>query len=183
MHIYYRWAVNMGCLRPTAQVSSPAAGPPSPTVPEMPMPGASTDSSMSDKLDHILAAIEHSRRLMEAWFGLLISELSFLRNNITNLLTNSRTKKRLFLLYNPKVTDHNTAIYDLQAGILQLERCVEDVEVRSLRSNIRILALTEGVFASKPVAMYQAALESDELPGFLQVSLLVLLLKPDEDPT
>ncbi|KAJ1141796.1 hypothetical protein NDU88_008124 [Pleurodeles waltl] len=84
----------------------PAPGPPSTHPDTHQSAGTFSDS---DKLDLVLAAIEHSRVIMEAWFGSLVAEISFLRDNHRKLADKVVESEKSIAALQPITTDHQTA--------------------------------------------------------------------------
>ncbi|KAJ1138863.1 hypothetical protein NDU88_005244 [Pleurodeles waltl] len=92
---------------------------------------AATQLSMSDILDKVLAATEHSRVSVETRLGSLASELGFLRDEHLNLVDKVTDGEKTLGVQHLLAEDNQVAIRDLQEHVGLLEDRAEEEEGRS----------------------------------------------------
>ncbi|KAJ1202770.1 hypothetical protein NDU88_006566 [Pleurodeles waltl] len=161
----------MGRLRSAVFLKPPASEKTPTIIQDTQLLDATPQLSTSDNLDKVLATFEHSRASLENKLGSLVTEMSFLHNDHHKLAENVLYGEKTLATLQPLANDNQGAIRELQNRIQHLEDRVEHAECLSMRSNVRILGLPEGVEGQDPMSFLESWFKTFTSPSGLTTFL------------
>ena len=133
----------------------------------------STGIPLADKLDRILAAVEHTRENLEAKIDMVTVNLSLLRDDHKKLASRVSTTEQSLWDLQPKVKETQTRRHELMDRVRYLEGRAEDAEGRAHRSNLCIVGLPEGTEGVDPITWFEAWIKTVIPPQLLTPFFLV----------